>query len=167
MPYANIPTADQVPYPDPALNFVPVKVINAWATSSTGNTQGVNIILDAENIKWTSKGRGESVFLDIGTNLLEIHRMLIEWDPALARTGAFKVEFIISPAVPDGQGGTTPETKGKVYDGVQDTSLFTLLEDADKEAKARAIRIICYGNDGYNADDNNGIANVKLWTSSL
>lgn len=163
MPYTNIPTADQIPYPSP--DFLPVKALAAWASSITGNNEPNSILIDAENIKWTSKGRGESVFIDIGTELIAINRMLIEWDPALARTGTFKVEFIISPAVPDEQRGTIPETKGKTYEGVQDTSLFTLLEDDDKGAKARAIRIICYGNDGYNADDNNGISNVKLWSA--
>lgn len=162
MPLTNIPTADQIPYPDPALNLQPVKIINAWATSSTENSQGVNVILDAENIKWTSKGRGQSIFMDIGTEQITIKRMLIEWDPALARTGHFEIEFILSPATPEGD----PEVKDKTFDGQQDTSLFTLLEDPDG-AKARAIRIRCFGNDGYNADDNNGISNVKLWSASV
>lgn len=159
MPYTNIASEDLVPVPGP--NFVPVKMLNVWETSATRHNQGINIMSDTFNVKWTSKGRGESIFIDVGTELLTINRMLIEWDPSLSRTGAFKVEFIVSPAVPPAQ-----ETKGKEYEGVQDTSLFTLIEDEDTGAKARAVRIICYGNDGINADDNNGISRVKFWSAT-
>lgn len=121
-----------------------ILIATASASSSTGNENDAGNVLDSnETTKWRSRGMDESVTLQL-SDAVKVHRVDIEWDPDLSRTGRFSVEvgedFAWASANMDG-------------------SLFTSIEDVEGVETDR-IKIVC----GGNADnDLNGITNVAVY----
>lgn len=145
--FSNIAARDQLPNQKDYKNIL---IATASASSSTGSENDAGNVLDSnENTKWTSKGMDESVTLQL-SDVAQVHRIDIEWDPDLPRTGRFSVLTAEQEDASDAQTWIS---------GNMDSALFTSIEDSEG-VKARIIKIVC----GGNADnDLNGITNIAVY----
>lgn len=143
----NISSKDKLPSQS---NFKDCAVATVTASSSTNSTLPSNVLDNNENTKWTSKGIGQWLMLNLAEEC-DLQRLDIEWDPSLPRTGTYKVQVAMEDNLSDLM-DLIPTT-------AMNTALFASIT-TNEEIMAHHIKIICNGNA---EDDYNGITEIGVY----
>jgi hypothetical protein len=147
--FSNYPSFDSLPNTS---GLTPVLIATAYGSSQTGNNDAGYIINSDEETRWTSKGIGESVVIELSDEI-PIKRIDIEWDPTLSRTGQFDVALT--------QMGQSDPIEHSMYE--MNSMLWSSITYHTPIPAVAVVTIKCYGNKN---NDLNGITHVKIYELS-